>query len=69
MIDGVALTLAPDAADKPVAGDHVYALAPEAVRLVLSPSQIVASNPAFTFGSGFSVSVTGVRVELVQFVV
>lgn len=39
---GLAVTLEPVVALKPVAGDHVYVKAPDAVKVVLDPLQIVA---------------------------
>jgi hypothetical protein len=56
--DGVATTLAPVVADKPPAGDQVYEDAvPDAVKVVLLPVAIVTSDPAFTVGSGLTVTV------------
>jgi hypothetical protein len=56
---GLAVTLAPVVADKPVAGDHVYDVAvPLAVRPVEVPLQIATPEPALTVGNEFTVIVT-----------
>ena len=58
VVVGLAVTLAPVVADKPVAGDHVNDVAvPLAVRLVEEPLQIVTSEPPLTVGM-FTVTVT-----------
>ena len=43
--------------DKPIAGDHVYVLAPVAVSDAAVPLQTALSAPAFTAGSGFTVTI------------
>ena len=56
---GVASTLAPVVALKPVAGDHVYADAPAAVSVVVTPAQtVVVRGATVTFGYAFTVTVT-----------
>jgi hypothetical protein len=47
---GDAVTLAPIVADRPVAGDHVYVLAPDAVRPAEEPVQMATLDPALTGG-------------------
>jgi hypothetical protein len=41
VLAGLAVTLVPVVADKPVEGLQVYEVAPVAVKVILSPSQIV----------------------------
>lgn len=57
--EGVAETLAPVSADKPVAGVHAYVAPPCAVSCTDSCRQITAvSGLAVITGSGFTVTVT-----------
>ena len=58
VVVGLAVTLAPVVALKPVDGLQTYELVPVAVNTVLVPSQIVASIPASTVGTGQSIIVT-----------
>ena len=59
VVVGFAVTVAPVVADKPVAGLHVYVVAPLAVSDVLLPLQIVAVvGETVTVGFGFTVTVT-----------
>ena len=59
VVGGFAVTVAPVVADKPVAGLHVYVVAPLAVSDVLLPLQIVAVvGETVTVGFGFTVTVT-----------
>jgi hypothetical protein len=56
---GLAVTLTPVVADKPVAGDHVNEVAvPVALRPVEVPLQIATPEPALTAGNEFTVTVT-----------
>jgi PII-like signaling protein len=55
--DGAAVTLAPDVADRPVAGDHVYVAAPVAISAVDEPAHIATFVPAVTTGNGLTVTV------------
>ena len=55
---GVAVTLAPTVADRPIDGDHVYVLAPEAVRPVDPPAHMATLDPALTGGRLFTDTVT-----------
>jgi hypothetical protein len=56
VVAGFAVTVAPVVADKPVAGLHVYVVAPLAVSDVLLPLQIVAVvGETVTVGFGFTV--------------
>ena len=56
---GLAVTLAPTVADKPVAGDHAYDVElPLAVKPVEKPVQIATLDPALIVGSGLTVTVT-----------
>ena len=56
---GVAVTVAPVVALKPVDGDHEYVVAPEAVRDVLTPAHTAASPPALVVGEVLTVTRTG----------
>jgi uncharacterized membrane protein (DUF4010 family) len=55
--DGVAVTLAPVVADRPVAGNHVYVAAPVAINEVDEPAHIATLVPAVTTGNGFTLIV------------
>ena len=55
---GLAVTLAPVVALKPLAGDHVYELALEAERLVLPPLQMVTPGEIPKIGLAFTVTIT-----------
>ena len=55
---GLAVTLVPVVADKPVPGDHVYVLPPVAVSVVDEPVQIATFEPPLIVGSGLTVIVT-----------
>jgi len=55
---GVAVTLAPVVADKPVAGDQLYVVPPLPVSVVEVPAQIATSDPALIVGIGLTVTVT-----------
>jgi len=64
---GLAVTLAPVVAERPVAGDHVNEVdVPVAVRTVGEPAQI-ATFELLTVGSGFTVTVTVVVLLHVPF--
>jgi len=69
---GVALTLVPLVALRPVAGDHAYVLAPLAVSVaVCCPAQIVPLVTPIS-GSGFTVTVavvTAVQLPIVPVIV
>ena len=69
VVDGFAITLAVFVALNPVDGVHTYVVAPLAVKAVLKPSQIVASEPALTFGNWFAVTVVTALVEEQPFAV
>jgi PII-like signaling protein len=58
LVVGAAVTLGPDVADRPVAGDHANVAAPVAVSTVDEPVQIATSIPAMTRGNGFTMTVT-----------
>ena len=58
---GLAITVAPMVADKPVAGDQLYVDAPLAVNGVLLPLQIVA-EAGFTEITGFEFTATSTMV-------
>lgn len=53
---GLAVTVEPVVADRPVPGVHVYVLAPPAVSVALPPTQIVALLTV-TVGLGLTVTV------------
>jgi hypothetical protein len=55
---GDAVTVAPVVGDNPVVGDHVYVVAPEAVREVEAPVQIAVFGLTVTDGGGTTVTVT-----------
>jgi len=55
---GVAVTLAPVVADKPVAGDQLYVVPPLPVSVVEVPAQIATDDPALIVGIGLTVTVT-----------
>ncbi len=56
--EGVAVTEAPDDAESPVAGDHKYVLAPEAVRETFPPGAIVAdAGETEIVGAGLTATV------------
>ena len=62
---GPALTTEPDVDDNPVAGLQVYVDAPDAVKVILLPLQIVAEvGDTVTLGSGFTV--TTVAADVVE---
>jgi hypothetical protein len=56
--EGFAVTLEPVVELNPVAGDHVYVLAPPAVSVVFCPVQIETFGDSVTTGIGFTVTVT-----------
>jgi hypothetical protein len=59
MVDaGFAFTLAPVVALKFVFGDHVYVVAPLAVKVVELPEHIVGGADRVTVGVGFTVTTT-----------
>jgi hypothetical protein len=61
---GLAVTVAPVVALKPVPGAHVYDVAPLAVRLVLLPAQIVADGGVMVIvKEAFTVTVTVLVLE------
>lgn len=62
---GLAVTLVPVVADKPVAGLHAYVLAPLAVSTVLLPLHIVP-NDALAPTVGFAFTVIDFVAVLVQ---
>lgn len=56
--EGDAVTEAPDVAESPVAGDHEYVLAPEAVRETFPPGAMVAdAGETDTVGAGLTATV------------
>jgi hypothetical protein len=57
VVVGVAVTLAPVVADKPVAGDHEYVVAPLVVSVVDEPLHIATDDPALTVGKALTVIV------------
>ena len=57
VVVGVAVGFAQLVQDKPVVGVHVYEVAPVACNASPKPIQTVSSLPAFTFGSGLTVTV------------
>ena len=59
---GLAVTVEPVVADKPVEGLQRYVLAPLAVNVVLLPAQIGSGVETDTFGIALTVAVTGVLV-------
>ena len=66
MVVGVAITEVPVVEDKPVAGDHIYVLAPVAVSVVDEPAQILTFEPALTTGKAFTVVLLVVGANAVQ---
>ena len=59
VVVGLAVTVVPVVDDKPVAGLHVYVVAPLAVKDVLLPLQITAVvGETVTVGFGFTLTVT-----------
>jgi hypothetical protein len=63
VVDGLAVTLAVFVALNPVDGLHTYVDAPLAVKVVLKPSQIIASEPALTLGNWLTVTEVTALVE------
>ena len=57
VVVGFAVGLAQLVQDNPVAGDHVYVLAPVAASVVLLPMHMVLLGPALTVGTGFTATV------------
>ena len=55
---GLAVTVAPVVADKPVAGDHEYVDAPLAVNVTLLPAQIAPGTAGLTVTLGNALTVT-----------
>lgn len=55
VVGGLAVTVAPVVAERFVAGDHVYEVAPVAVNVAEAPAQIVSE---FTATTGFAPTVT-----------
>ena len=56
--DGLAVTLAPVVADKPVDGPHAYVVPPVAVNIVEEPLQMATPKPALMEGIALTVTVT-----------
>ena len=54
--DGLAVTLAPVVADRPVDGDHEYVVPPVAVNVVEDPLQIATPEPAPIVGNAVTVT-------------
>ena len=54
----MAVTLVPVVALNPVAGDHIYVLAPPAVKVVFCPVQRETFGETVTTGTGLTVTVT-----------
>jgi hypothetical protein len=55
---GLATGLVQVVQDNPVAGDHTYVDAPNALKVVLDPEQIATLLPALISGNGFTVTAT-----------
>jgi hypothetical protein len=55
---GLAVTLAPVVADRPVAGAQLYVVPPLAVNVVDAPAQIATLEPALIVGTELTVTVT-----------
>ena len=56
--DGLAVTLAPVVADKPVDGLQEYVVPPVAVNIVEEPLQMATPEPALIIGMELTVTVT-----------
>jgi hypothetical protein len=58
VVPGDAVTVAPVDGERPVVGDHVYVVAPEAVNVVEAPAHMAVLGLTVTVGGGRTVTVT-----------